>query len=110
METGLEPLVKTAAHVAKSVVYNNKDRFTAGLIVAGWDKHSGGQVYVVPINGMLIRRGCHISGSGSIFPMGFIDANYRPNMTKEEAIQLATTCKISFLISHFVFFVSDYNI
>lgn len=91
METGQAPLVKTAAHVSKQVVYNNKERFTASLIVAGWDKQVGGQVYVVPINGMLIRKGVHISGSGSIYAMGYIDATYRPNMTRDECMEMAKT-------------------
>ena len=44
MQTGIEPTVKTAAHITKSVVYNNRDQLMAGLIVAGYDKNLGGQV------------------------------------------------------------------
>lgn len=44
METGLVPLVNTAAYLAKSVIYNNREKFMASLMVAGWDKVKGGQV------------------------------------------------------------------
>jgi len=44
METGQAPLVNTAAYLAKSVIYNNREMLTASLIVAGWDKIKGGQV------------------------------------------------------------------
>lgn len=89
METGEAPLVNTAAYLAKSIIYNNKERLMASLMVAGWDKHKGGQVYVVPIGGMVSRRKIHISGSGCVFPMGYLDANYRPDMSQEECLQLA---------------------
>ena len=44
METGHEPMVNTAAYLAKSVIYNNREKFMASLMVAGWDKVKGGQV------------------------------------------------------------------
>ena len=91
METGNVPMVNTAAHLSKSVIYNNRDRFMASVIVAGWDKVKGGQVYVVPLSGMVIRKSIYISGSGSIYPMGFLDANYRPNMSKEDCLELVKT-------------------
>lgn len=46
METGQVPLVNTAAYLAKSVIYNNRERFMASLMVAGWDKVNGGQVNI----------------------------------------------------------------
>jgi 20S proteasome subunit beta 1 len=93
METDSSPLVNTAAYLAKSVVYNNKEQLMASLIVAGWDKQKGGQVYVVPIGGMIARKSIHISGSGSIYAMGYLDANYRPDMSQEECLQLAINGK-----------------
>ena len=44
METGEEPLVKTAASVFRNLCYNNRDSLSAGILVAGWDKQEGGQV------------------------------------------------------------------
>ena len=88
METGQLPLVNTAAYLAKSIIYNNREQLLASLIVAGYDKQKGGQVYIVPLSGMIIRKSIYISGSGSIYAMGYLDANYRPNMSKEECLEL----------------------
>jgi 20S proteasome subunit beta 1 len=88
METGNVPTVNTAAYLAKSVIYNNREKLLASLIVAGWDKYKGGQVYVVPISGMIVRKNFYISGSGSIYPMGYLDATFRPNMPKEECLEM----------------------
>ena len=47
IEFGNPPAVHTAAHLFKNIGYDYRDQFTAGLIVAGWDKEKGGQVYSV---------------------------------------------------------------
>lgn len=96
--TGQLPLVQTAAHLTKSIVYNNREMLTAGLIVAGYDNLKGGQVYVVPLGGMINRRSIITGGSGSIYIMGYLDSTYKQNMTKEEAIDMAKTA-ISLAIS-----------
>jgi 20S proteasome subunit beta 1 len=38
LETGSLPLVKSVATMFADVIYKNKDRLMAGVIVAGWDK------------------------------------------------------------------------
>merc|ERR1739842_165157 len=48
----------------------------AGIIVAGWDKTKGGQVYTVPMG-----------GSGSTYMWGYIDATYKPNMNQEQCVE-----------------------
>jgi 20S proteasome subunit beta 1 len=67
--------------------YNYKDTITAGIIVAGYDEVNGGQVYSVPLGGMLIRQSCTIGGSGSSFIYGFVRENYREQMPKEECVE-----------------------
>ena len=49
------------------------------------------QVYVVPLSGMIVRKNIFISGSGSIYAMGYLDAHFRPNMSKEECLELVKT-------------------
>ena len=56
-EAGEETLVKTAAYLMKGLTYQNKDNLSAGLIVAGWDKHAGGQVWGIPQ--VRVGRGAH---------------------------------------------------
>ena len=47
IEFGQPPPVHTAAHLFKNIGYEYRDQFSAGLIVGGWDKEKGGQVYSV---------------------------------------------------------------
>ncbi|XP_064642112.1 proteasome subunit beta type-6-like [Lineus longissimus] len=84
MEIGEEPSVKTAAHVFQELCYGYRDRLMAGIIVGGWDEKNGGQVYSVPLGGMLVKQPFACGGSGSTYIWGWVDANYKENMSKEE--------------------------
>lgn len=37
------------------MAYNNKNMLEAGMMVAGWDKHGGGQVWSIPLGGSLLK-------------------------------------------------------
>ena len=54
IEFGNPPPVHTAAHLFKNISYDYRDQLTAGLIIAGWDKDNGGQVYSV--SGLILLR------------------------------------------------------
>jgi 20S proteasome subunit beta 1 len=84
IETGEEPLVKSAAVVFKDTCYEYRDQMSAGIIVGGWDARLGGQVYAVPIGGMLIRQKLALAGSGSTYVYGFADAQFKEDMTQAE--------------------------
>merc|ERR1711997_267497 len=92
VEFGAPPNVHTAAHLFKNISYQYRDQLTAGIIVAGWDAEKGGQVYSVPIGGALVRQKASIGGSGSTFLYGFLDANYREDMTKDQTVELVKQC------------------
>jgi len=76
--------VRSAAAVFKDICYNYRDQMSAGIIVAGWDSRHGGQVYSVPIGGMVLRQPVSIGGSGSTYIYGYVDATFKPKMTREE--------------------------
>jgi len=86
IESGRPPLVHTAAQKFRSMCYENRDKLTAGIIVAGWDAEKGGQVYSIPIGGMLVRQSVTIGGSGSGFIYGYVDSSFKEKMTKEECM------------------------
>ncbi|XP_015117360.1 proteasome subunit beta type-6 [Diachasma alloeum] len=90
MELESQPLVETAANVFREMCYNYRDSLVAGILVAGWDSQKDGQVYSIPIGGMCVRQPISIGGSGSSYIYGYVDANYKPNMSKEECIKLVT--------------------
>jgi len=85
-----EPLVRSAANAFKEICYTNRDSIMAGIIVAGWDKKLGGQVYMVPLGGMCIRQPITVGGSGSSYMYGYCDAMYKPGITKEECVKLVS--------------------
>lgn len=81
------PTVKTAAQIFRRFCYNNRDSLMASIIVAGWDPKEGGQVYTVPLGGMLVRQPFSIGGSGSTYIYGHVDSTFKENMTKEECLR-----------------------
>ncbi|XP_050316148.1 proteasome subunit beta type-6 [Anthonomus grandis grandis] len=90
MELGEEPLVEVGANVFKELCYNYRDSLMAGILVAGWDSKKGGQVYSIPIGGMVVRQSVSIGGSGSSYVYGYVDANYKKGMTRDECVQFVT--------------------
>lgn len=84
MQYGQPPKVESAANVFNQLCYQNKNMLTAGIIVAGWDKHKGGQVFAIPVGGGLLPRPFAIGGSGSTYIYGFCDAYYRPGMNAQQ--------------------------
>lgn len=86
------PLVATAANLVQQMIYHNKDNLLASMICAGWDKANGGQVYCIPLGGVRVRQPFAIGGSGSTYIYGYCDANFKENMTKEEALDFVRKC------------------
>lgn len=83
-ETNEPPLVRIAANCVQRMIYQYRDDFLAGMIVAGWDKKLGGQVYSCQLGGLLVRQPVTMGGSGSTYIFGYLDNNFRPNMTRQE--------------------------
>ncbi|CAH1101228.1 unnamed protein product [Psylliodes chrysocephalus] len=90
MELGEEPLVEVGAAIFKELCYNYRDSLMAGILVAGWDKKKGGQVYSIPIGGMCVRQEVSIGGSGSSYVYGYVDANFKPGMSKEDCVKFVS--------------------
>ncbi|XP_037948131.1 proteasome subunit beta type-6 [Teleopsis dalmanni] len=87
-QTDQPPLVSDAAHEFRNYCYNYRSSLVAGIIVAGWDVHKGGQVFTIPLGGMVKREPVAIGGSGSGYIYGFIKELYHPGMSKEECVEL----------------------
>jgi 20S proteasome subunit beta 1 len=60
---------------------------SAGIIIAGYDKRNGGQVYQIPLGGSLHKGPYAIAGSGSSYIYGFCDANWHEDMTEEQGVR-----------------------
>ena len=58
----------------------------AGMIIAGWDRRHGGQVYSIPLGGSLHKQSYAIGGSGSTYIYGYCDANWKEGMSEAEGV------------------------
>lgn len=90
IETGEPALVSIGANLFRDMCYNYRDTLTAGIICAGWDRRYGGQVYTIPLGGMVVRQPVSIGGSGSTYVYGYVDATFKEGMKKEECCKFVT--------------------
>lgn len=81
------PSVHVAATMLEGLCYSNKDRLSAGIIVAGWDPISGGTVYNIPLGGGLFKGPWAIGGSGSTYIYGYCDATFREGWGRDETVE-----------------------
>jgi len=88
MEYDDKPPVKVAARILQQFQYEYKQNLSAALIVCGYDNIDGPQIYSVGMGGSTVRMPFCLSGSGSAFIYGYVDTNFRLNMTKQEALEL----------------------
>ncbi|KAL5212458.1 hypothetical protein ABZP36_023305 [Zizania latifolia] len=77
--------VKVAANLIRLLAYQNKNMLQAGMIVGGWDKYEGGQIFSVPLGGTILRQPFAIGGSGSSYLYGLLDHEWKEGMSQEEA-------------------------
>ena len=79
------------AAIHAQINYTNKNmNLMAAMIVAGWDETKGGQVFSLPIGGTMVPVSWAVDGSGSTFIWGFIDSEYKHDMTREDAEDFVT--------------------
>ena len=80
-----KPPVKVAARILQQYQYEYKDYLSANIILCGVDNLEGPCIYSVGLGGTTLKQNIGMSGSGSTYVFGYIDNNYKPNMTKQEA-------------------------
>lgn len=87
------PLVKQAAHFARTIMYDYKDVFSCAFIVGGYDGVGKQQLYCSYVNGSTFKRDAFIAlGSGSVFVQSYLQANYKKDMRKKECFDLILNC------------------
>uniref|UniRef100_A0A3Q0T2G4 Proteasome subunit beta n=1 Tax=Amphilophus citrinellus TaxID=61819 RepID=A0A3Q0T2G4_AMPCI len=91
-EIGEDPQVRSAATLVRNISYKYKEELSAHLIVAGWDRRGGGQVFAT-LNGLLTRQPFAVGGSGSLYVYGFVDAEYHRGMSRKESQQFVVNRK-----------------
>ena len=91
-QLGNFPPVKSAASVMREIIFNNRNRLSASIICSGWDPYEGYQIYAVNQTGYINTGNHAVSGSGSIFITGFMDANYKQGMSRAEIKEFLKSC------------------
>jgi 20S proteasome subunit beta 1 len=76
--------VRCVAQMFRSLLNNQKKNLIYGFICAGWDDFHGGQIYLISQGGCLLKQSIALSGSGSVYIQGFVDANFKINMEYNE--------------------------
>lgn len=95
------PRVRTAAALIQSMCYTNKNWLSASIIIAGWDKYEGGQIYSCPLGATLAKKvPFALGGSGSSYIYGYIDAHFTANT---EWAQDRARKEVRKAISHAIF-------
>ena len=76
----------------REIIFGNRNNLSASMICSGWDPYEGYQIYAVNQTGFKNTGNYAVSGSGSVFIMGFLDANYKPDMSKAEVKEFLKSC------------------
>ncbi len=87
IKRGAPMSVNAAATLVANVI---RQGFYLGLIVGGFDK-TGGHIFSIDGAGGYIEDNVVSVGSGSMFALGALEAGYKENMSREEAVDLAVT-------------------
>jgi proteasome beta subunit len=84
--------VKESVNFLASIIYGSARQFIpaiVGFLVAGRDE-KGVYLYEVGLDGSIIKyEDYSTDGSGMMYATGTLEANYRKNMTNQEAVKLA---------------------
>ncbi len=92
LRSGKEPTAKEAANLLATILYSKRFYFTSymvALIVAGKDNGSWNLYVLDPIGSVIEEKKYYAEGSGMMFALGVLEANYKENLTLEEAKELA---------------------
>ena len=87
------PDPKYIASVTRNILFSGRSYFLCMMIVGGYSvKEEKGLLYGVDLLGTLYEEEQYISfGSGSPFSLGVLEADWKPDMTIEEGIELVKT-------------------
>eukprot|EP00758_Cryptobia_borreli_P002912 Tbor_TRINITY_DN3385_c0_g1::TRINITY_DN3385_c0_g1_i1::g.23418::m.23418/K02737/PSMB5; 20S proteasome subunit beta 5 len=89
LRNGSRITVAAASKILAGITYAYRNHgLSMGTMVAGWDKY-GPALYYVDDQGTRIKHNIFSVGSGSIYAYGVLDCGYRPDLSVDEAIDLA---------------------
>ena len=93
VEEGIVPEPKYITSVTRNILFSGRSFFMSMMIIGGYSlKEKSGKLSGVDMLGTLYEEDSFLSfGSGSPFSLGVLEADWKPNMTKEEGIEIIKT-------------------
>lgn len=93
VEEGIVPEPKYITSVTRNILFSGRSFFMSMMIIGGYSvKEKSGKLSGIDMLGTLYEEDSFLSfGSGSPFSLGVLEADWKPNMTKEEGIELIKT-------------------
>ncbi|MBN1213823.1 MAG: proteasome subunit beta [Candidatus Lokiarchaeota archaeon] len=93
VQKGKVPDPKYIANITRNLLFSGRSYFLSMMIVGGYSEKEGkGKLYGIDLLGTLFEEDSFLSfGSGSPFSLGVLEADWKPNMSKDEAINLVRT-------------------
>jgi proteasome beta subunit len=93
VEEGIVPEPKYIASICRNILFSGRSFFMSMMIVGGYSQREKfGVLNGIDLLGTLYKEDSFISfGSGSPFSLGVLEADWKPNMTKEKGIELIKT-------------------
>lgn len=92
-DSGKVPPIKYIANITRNILFSGRSFFLSMMIIGGYStKEKKGKLYGVDLLGTLYEEDKFMAyGSGSPFSLGVLEADWKPNMTKAEGIELIKT-------------------
>jgi len=93
VEEGVVPEPKYIASVTRNILFSGRSFFLAMMIVGGYsNKEKTGKLYGIDLLGTLFEENKFISfGSGSPFSLGLLEADWKPDLSVSEGLDLVKT-------------------
>ena len=93
VEEGKVPPIKYIANVTRNILFSGRSFFLAMMIIGGYSqKEKKAKLYGVDLLGTLFEEDKFMAyGSGSPFSLGVLEADWKPNMTAAQGIELIKT-------------------
>ncbi len=93
VEEGKVPPIKYIANVTRNILFSGRSFFLAMMIIGGYSqKEKKAKLYGVDLLGTLYEEDKFMAyGSGSPFSLGVLEADWKPNMTAAQGIELIKT-------------------
>ena len=93
VERGTIPEPKYMANILRNILFSGRSFFLSMMIIGGFSiSENKGKLYGVDLLGTFYEDEKYISyGSGSPFVLGVLEADWKPDMSREEGIELVKT-------------------